>query len=223
MSFCTFNLFNRRLKAADHQNEVSLGNARDLETLKRDLEKLEAANKALSNQLRETKNSLAETTESRNQFQESSEALDAKCKDLEAKLAAALAEAKTATEQNNATRKRFDAMEATIRVCVPHIAAIVFSTLFSYSIIHIDSVGGNARERCLENLAERQRNRKLSEGTNNRSVTKNGARFTTTVTKRSEQGDGRRDHAQEGARESYRGFCAALCGGAYGERPCERY
>ncbi len=104
------------MKAADHQQEVSLGHARDLETLKRDLEKLDAANKALSNQLHETKENLTEVTENRNMYRDSSETLDAKCKDLEAKLAAALAEAKTATEQNNATRKRFDAMEATIRV-----------------------------------------------------------------------------------------------------------
>lgn len=106
----------RKLKAADHQNEVSLGQARDLETLKRDLDKLEAANKALSAQLRETKDSLTEVTESRNQYRDSSESLDVKCKDLEARLATALAEAKTATEQNNATRKRFDGMEANIRV-----------------------------------------------------------------------------------------------------------
>jgi chromosome segregation ATPase len=107
-----------KLKAADHQNEVSLGNARDLETLKRDLEKLDAANKALSHQLRETKESLTEMTESRNGFRDSAESLDAKCKDMEATVEAAVLEAKTATEQNNTTKKRFDAMETNIRVAM---------------------------------------------------------------------------------------------------------
>jgi chromosome segregation ATPase len=111
-------LLDRKLKAADHQNEVSLGNARDLETLKRDLEKLDAANKALSHQLRETKESLTEMTESRNGFRDSAESLDAKCKDMEATVEAAVLEAKTATEQNNTTKKRFDAMETNIRVAM---------------------------------------------------------------------------------------------------------
>lgn len=135
----------RRLKAADHQNEVSLGQARDLETLKRDLDKLEAANKALSAQLRETKDALTEVTESRNQYRDSSESLDAKCKDLEARLATALAEAKTATEQSNATRKRFDGMEANIRV---RVAVILPSQTLDDDDADAESfgcVGGDAR------------------------------------------------------------------------------
>jgi chromosome segregation ATPase len=149
------------LKAADHQNEVSLGQARDLETLKRDLDKLEAANKALSAQLRETKDALTEVTESRNQYRDSSESLDAKCKELEARLATALAEAKTATEQSNATRKRFDGMEANIRVRRSRTwSSGGLTSAHAAVLIHL---GGDARARRVEDVVERQRNGEFPE------------------------------------------------------------
>jgi chromosome segregation ATPase len=104
------------LKASDHLQEVSLGHARDLESLKRDLEKLEMANKNLGYQLTQTKDELQEALDSKSLLKEKCDMLQTANNSLEIQVQSSTNELRTTQDQFNAMKKRFEVLENTVKV-----------------------------------------------------------------------------------------------------------